>query len=416
MKYSLMNFIITNKGTNGIIFVDLLNSRYIELDSTEAVFYENVMNSGAISCKEEEEVINKLLDENIIIQSNASYYPEELAIFDVDFLKGNLSEFQLNQAVLELTTTCTFNCEFCDENSNKAFASCFCKRWSYNANNYDYIQLIETLLSFGTRQIVFQGGDPFNDKNSLKLIKEILDRVNKVSPNTMICFSVNGYSLNEEIINYLSGYKNILFNIQLIGFNEEEYFNISKIPDGYKRVLNNVLLLKAAKISVVGTFLISNKNQVNHSESFQQDIGIPISYIYLYNSELACKDKLGDYKQRTITLDISNHLIAKKLNGCLYGQLFFSCKQDVYPCAFLRDFKLGNLNENTLQEIIAKKDYRKFWFLSKSKIDPCDKCKYSIQCFDCRAIEYSVNKKLDKEYYCNQINGGEILNEAKSNT
>jgi MoaA/NifB/PqqE/SkfB family radical SAM enzyme len=356
-------------------------------------------------CFIESDLLAKLLEDGFVVKNEYPYCAEETKIIDTDFLKSDLVEFKLNQAVLELTTTCSFNCGFCIGDSKKGFASCFCKRWNYKPEDYDYSSFIKALLMLGVQQIIILGGDPFNDPNAYSIIQKVLEIVKNSNMMTTICFSVNGYSLTGEKIEFLKQYKNIIFNIQLVGYSSEDYYEITKVANSYEIVMKNISLLKRAQIPVVGTLLINNINEKYKEKSKYSELELPISNIYLYNHEWACKDKIYDYNQRKLQLDISNYQIFKNLNGCLYGQLFFSSKQDVFPCVFLRDFKLGNLKENQLYEIIKKKRHRDFWFLSKSKVKPCKNCKYNIQCFDCRAIEYAVENKLDNEYYCIELEG-----------
>lgn len=404
MILSQRPFVYVNKGANGCVFVNLDNGEYVTLNQTEAEHYCNVIRNGIISSEEEFKVIEHLLDRNMIAYSNVRFQVEEPRLFDIDYLKGNLAEFYLRQAVIELDTECSLDCIFCDEHSKKGFASCFCKRWDYKPAAFDYLTLISELVALGVTQIVVQGGDPFSKPPTVQLIKELVAKLADAYPQVMVCFAVNGYSLNAEVIHELSQYSNVIFNIQWIGFCEEDYFTIAGRTGAYDTIMGNIERLKAAGIPVVGTALLNRINEGNYTEQFRKTVDIPFTTIYLYDDEFSCDDtQLKDFRRRLVDINLENYMIAKYMNGCLYGKLFIASNLDVFPCIFMRDFKLGNLIETSLQNIIAKREYKKFWFLPKNSIEPCHHCKYNLQCFDCRAVEYAATGDLNREFYCQQL-------------
>ncbi|WP_054743912.1 SPASM domain-containing protein [Cellulosilyticum ruminicola] len=149
------------------------------------------------------------------------------------------------------------------------------------------------------------------------------------------------------------------------------------------------------------TLLISDPMMDEKMDEIKS-LNVPIVKKFIYNIPVLSKEILNDYNQRIQKTDYLTYQVRKNVNSCLYGQIFIAANQEIYPCPYLRDFKLGDLHNDTISSILHKGEYRKFWYMAKSKIKPCNDCKHNVQCFDCRAIEYSVEKKIDSEYYCSQ--------------
>ena len=94
---------------------------------------------------------------------------------------------------------------------------------------------------------------------------------------------------------------------------------------------------------------------------------------------------------------ILNHLVYQKANICHMGN---NCRQylvveyngDVYPCDFFvtKDLKLGNINDDSWEELICSDAYIEFG-KAKSNYGPiCSSCQYLDFCYgDCPKYRYS---------------------------
>ena len=391
--------IVQIEGENGLVLTNLIDGKVIELNETErdallAVQFGNEKVENSL------EIIKKLVDQKWIIESDFYCDREDPHSHNFLFNEVSISQFHLQRAIIEISTTCSLKCKFCDPQSTKVEVSCFCKCWPLEVKEFDYTNLIEQLNLLGIHEIIIFGGDPFNDNETKHRLYKLLDEVMKVNPSIRVGIMTNGCYLTEQEIQKLKTYYNLYIHLQLVGTNKDEYDIITKKGSAFLKLQDNIRILKENGIPVMASVLICNAEMLDHVNENMEELDIKFVTKYLFNKKWMDSAVLRNPSNRKKKIDFLSYQISKKLNTCLYGQIFVSGDQKIYPCPFLRDFEWGNLRENSIQEILHKGEYKKFWYMSKEKIDPCVHCKYRLHCFDCRALEYSVNGKL-REEYCN---------------
>ena len=57
----------------------------------------------------------------------------------------------------------------------------------------------------------------------------------------------------------------------------------------------------------------------------------------------------------------------------------------------------GKISEKKLSDAINEKEFKKYWTISKDKINVCKDCEFRYICTDCRAF---VESKYDKPLKC----------------
>ncbi|EHJ01703.1 Radical SAM domain protein [Clostridium sp. DL-VIII] len=308
--------------------------------------------------------------------------------------------FNLNKVIFETSVSCSLNCYFCNKDNASAAASCFCKRWNYDCLISNYKKLVEDVIKLGVQKIIILGGDPFY--NLYVSVKDIVTYANDANFCGNISIFTNGYFLDKNVIEELSKFKNIKVNINFLGYNKIDYKMVTNQENIFDKVINNVLLMKKYNIPISGTMLINRYSASRRDKDSKiSNLNIPIGEKILYTDELLSINAINAPYDRMIDVNYISYEMLANVNPCLYRQLFIASNGKVYVCPYLRDFELGDLNTNTLPKILSQNSYREYWYISKSKIKPCNKCKYRIQCFDCRAIEYSATKNLKSEFFCN---------------
>lgn len=98
--------------------------------------------------------------------------------------------------------------------------------WTYVLNN----------VKNKAKRIYIAGGEPFYSKPTLKFLKELSDH-SWNRKNTELCIQTNGVSLNENLIETLSRFEKIEFNMSLDG--TEHVNHIIRYPTDWKLFLNN---------------------------------------------------------------------------------------------------------------------------------------------------------------------------------
>lgn len=395
--YNFCNFVVEVKGDNGSVLLNLYDGTYVSLSIEETKELYKFM-AGEIKSSNID-AVNNLLKGSWIETSDFRYVMSEPNSHDHQLYDGMISNFTLSTVIVEMSTICSLNCSFCDAEKNTINASCFCKRWNYKSQDFDYRKLIKQLNDFKVKDIYIMGGDPFCNELEFNRMLDFMIQVRIINKNIRIGILVNGYSIKEEHINKLKQISNVYFNILFVGTSTEEYMRITGIENAFNTVVSNVEIIKNHGFPVMATLLVSNMNKVNK----QLEIGIPVNVKYLFDENNNDVELLKDFCERLMKIDYVSYQFAKRVNSCLYGKIFIASNQKVYPCPGLRAFELGDLHNESLSEILHKGDFINFWYLSKSKITPCKQCKYRIQCFDCRALEYSKMGSIDGEYYCKEI-------------
>lgn len=85
-------------------------------------------------------------------------------------------------------------------------------------------------------------------------------------------------------------------------------------------------------------------------------------------------------------------------NRCLNGKISISVCGDIKNCPSMKE-SYGNIQTDSLIEVIQKKEFRDYWFITKDKISTCRDCEYRHICNDCRAFAESKWGKPSKCSY-----------------
>jgi len=227
----------------------------------------------------------------------------------------------------------------------------------------------------------YNNNEPLIDK---KIESRILDLLS-ASPHSEIEFSTNGLLLTEKISEFLVNHVDRIL-ISLFGSDETSNSEIMGKTISYNRVKNNILKLKKINeengsksiISVVKLFdcpFISN-DTVLKDWIFWEDEGINmIFYKFIDRSTNA-----GNFYQRDNTV---------KASGCDFNRHFKSTfiryNGDVNFCChdWRNEYIMGNLNTNTLIEILNGENYNQIRAMVDGNVDsdPEFLCK---KCFHCK--------------------------------
>lgn len=382
-------------GVNGCLLINTATSEVLDLGIEDADNLDKLMNQHV----ENNSLKEYLLKNGWMIETKDASDPEKLYQFDLE--SRGLTEFSLNKVIIEVSSECGLDCCFCNANKYSAFASCTCKRWNYKEVDINYTNIVEYLISFRVQKVLIIGGDPFF--HAFERLKSLLNKLNEKGYTGEIVIMSNGKSLSKEKIEFISKFKNVRVNIIFFGSNEEQYRTITRKKNVFKTIIKNVKLLKKYDVCVNGTFLVNSYNISDFENSEINALGINIGIKYIFDEKYNARGLIFSHNNRILKIDYQSDKILRETNCCLYSQVFIASNMKVYPCPYLRDFQLGDLQNEQLYEIFRSGKYREFWFLSKNKIEGCCSCKYNTVCMDCRAIEYSVTHDLYVEYFCDEV-------------
>lgn len=161
----------------------------------------------------------------------------------------------------------------------------------------------------------------------------------------------------------------------------EVYFNLYKpesldkqldILSSYNRLLTLIVFYKKNQPTL-------KKNSIN------------IHYVknHLYNKK-CCGFITPDFFM------LNRHCFAesKNSNNCLNGKISIDINGDIKNCPSMPE-SYGNIKDTSLEEVINKPGFKKYWNITKDDIEVCRDCEFRYICTDCRA--YTERTKFGDE-------------------
>lgn len=329
-------------------------------------------------------------------------YIERIKPINMNFVKmGKTPLNNINRIAIELTGKCNLDCKFCSQ-EKIVYRKCGCKKWDYSHEFSDkkWQSVCEQIVKISPKEIIFSGGEPLIRKNLFKILcRKFYENNIKVKMFT------NATLINEEIALFLKEY-NVDLAVHIISNNESLYDSITGKQGGYNLFKKGLELIAKHKINTIGVMLV-NKYNINEYDKIKDEISslkIEMQFQNEYNNDTSSElnSKIYDRNYSKISINLFNYQVLTDYNNCLFGQMFISNEGILYPCMMMRDFPLGDINNKKLWKIISESEYKKFWELSKSKIEKCCSCENRLSCFDCRAMEYYATKNITGLKYCSK--------------
>lgn len=218
--------------------------------------------------------------------------------------------------------------------------------------------------------------------------------------------------LKSDYINMLSEYFVQLdelscFNISLVLYEELSVDNYIKIFSQLKKdrirsieilskwhpAIDNLLLKKISQQcdQLVRLSFFSAPYEKVEFEDIEQNIlfeRVFISY-NITNFNQCGKITIDDF-----TTNISKVLEAGKYNSCLHKKIAIDIDGYIKNCPAMTN-QFGNMKQNILKEAIDNLEFKKYWNLSKDKIEVCRDCEFRYVCTDCRA--FTERTKINEE-------------------
>lgn len=84
---------------------------------------------------------------------------------------------------------------------------------------------------------------------------------------------------------------------------------------------------------------------------------------------------------------------SRHYNPCWRGEIAVATDGAVYPCVFSRSFSVGNLNNQTLSDLLDQLK-QSYWSITLDQVDQCRGCELRNACMDCRALSLNSGRGL----------------------
>lgn len=113
------------------------------------------------------------------------------------------------------------------------------------------------------------------------------------------------------------------------------------------------------------------------------------------DSETHC----GVISVNNFAVNIKNFTESWKYNSCLNRKISIDVEGHIKNCPSMPE-SFGNIKDTTLQEALEKKDFKKYWNITKDQIDVCKDCEFRYVCTDCRAYTEDPEDDYSKPLKC----------------
>ena len=321
---------------------------------------------------------------------------------------------QLNILIKPASAACNMRCKYCfyeDEAANRsvAFAGMMSSETTEN------IIKQAALFAEGGCNFMFQGGEP--TLAGLDFYRNFLETEKKYAKEGLLfthSIQTNGYALNEEWVNFFKT-NNFFVGLSLDGNGDLHDLNrISKSGNGtYSRVLRAAGLLKkhGVEFNILSVVTAKAARSVEKTYNFFKKQGFDnlqfidcLDPLCVEGGFSPSDDEYAAFLSKLFSLwfdDLKKGRICsirlfdnwfsilfggapEACNMCGRCSIQFVIEGDgsVYPCDFyaLDEFGLGNINENSFEEILRNKKAEDFVMASLTIPDECRLCRWYPLC------------------------------------
>jgi uncharacterized protein len=345
----------------------------------------------------------------------------------------------INVLIKPASSSCNLKCKYCfyyDVAENR-------DKHSYGIMTYDTLEtLVKRVFEYGENFVgfAFQGGEPTIaglDFYKQLIILQQTYNTKKLKINNSI--QTNGTLINDEWAEFLAENR-FLVGISIDGPKEIHDLNRidSKGSGSHKTLENTIELFNKYKVEY-NILCVVTKSVARHTEKVYKYY---VKKGFKYLQFIPCLDELGkepgnnpysltpyDYemflkklfdlwyrdfkKGNEISIRMFDNIIQMLLgyppescdmSGRCSVNTVVEADGSVYPCDFyvINEWKLGDIFNNSLEEMIQGKTVRTFVDLSKNTPVGCKQCKYFNLCRGgCRRNYESLkDNKLESNYFC----------------
>lgn len=99
------------------------------------------------------------------------------------------------------------------------------------------------------------------------------------------------------------------------------------------------------------------------------------------------------------SVNINTYTEMLSFNGCLNKKISIDENGDIKSCPIMEN-SYGNINQNSLYEVMQSTEITKLWNITKESIKECNICEFRNICTDCRGILVDEKDILSKPKNC----------------
>lgn len=295
---------------------------------------------------------------------------------------------------IEPTRFCNFKCFYCMHGTRGVEGGAL-DETGFELRNMDmdmFDKLVSEVMKFKTvpKRICFSGlGEPLMNKNLPKMIKKLRD----AGFENRIDVITNGYLLTPEMSDELleAGINRVQVSIQ--GLTNEKYKEICNTDVDLNRIIENVKYFYGHEKKGQSTIFVKIIDAIlenDDKDKFFEMFGNICDTIFIEHLVIM-QQQMGDHGGKTdATRNLNGELVEKReVCGVMFYFFQVNIDGETFPCStpgLPNSFSMGNVKENTLQEIWDGKKRNNLMKanlkIGYSKIPACSKCSSCIAIAD----------------------------------
>lgn len=361
----------------------------------------HVYSINNVGAKLIDQFISKETDALLDIENNYLHSLLELGILSNNFFPQKYfpqtPSMQLNFAWIELTAACNLRCVHCYEGDchNKLVNEFSLTQW---------LSILNQLSDNGCKSIQFTGGEaalfPF--------LYSMIDYASTLSFSTITLFT-NATLLDDKLIDLLAN-RAINVRFSLYGSTPQTHDEITQVQGSFEKTIGNIkkLISKGVKVTPAVVLMRQNENDLNSIKILLSSLGLSFSSYDVIRhvfggtqSKFSPTNKeiiLGVHRKEpffTITKEKFDRAYAG--NTCWNGKLAITSSGTVLPCVFARNIEIGDLNKQTVSEILSSDALKTIWGFDYSCVSICKDCEFRFACKDCRPLGMSIDGNISEK-------------------
>lgn len=352
----------------------------------------------------------RIVREFILVCKDKNYLSlsEDIELDSTVRVYGNYEMVSPLRAVFEVTKRCPLNCLHCFNNSGVADKT--------EVSTAEAQKIIDRLSMLGIQKIMLTGGEPTVRDDFLSLLNYAYDKFVAISIGS------NGYFIDEQFAQSLSGMeRKLVFQISLDG-NEENHNRIRRNSQSFARVIKAISALTSCGImvSVAMTLNEHNVNDIDIVADYAHRLGaMQLTFGRTINLGRAKENRIGqdfdmdglydkvlrvkkEYLAKGLYVNLdeeTERAIDQKTTQCGAGitQICVRENGDVSPCISF-NYVYGNLVREKPEDIFRPETVDAFRSISNPLMEECEECRQAYTCAACKAVAYDIKDKQCRWY------------------
>ncbi|MFN1217288.1 grasp-with-spasm system SPASM domain peptide maturase [Chryseobacterium kwangjuense] len=217
--------------------------------------------------------------------------------------------------------------------------------------------------------------DIFIELSDISLLKKIKDSVENLRVKHLVIYSQKAFTAEDFIKTDKMFATSVLCGIDIFSpFHEDvDRLFINSIHQHVERIFNL-------------TFYSCSKSPFKVKDEFR--------FTVQFTKEPLRISSCGKVDLKYFNTNLSKVSEAMDHNSCLHKKMGIDLQGNIKNCPLMGE-SFGNINDISLEEALARPEFKKYWNITKDQIETCKDCEFRYICTDCRAYTERNHKNSE---------------------